>query len=232
MLSMIGSQGHRSAQDEIYAWLKRHIASLPRHEGVFLTEGEVAQQAGTSRTPVREALLRLEAEGFLKIVPKKGAFVAPVSDMDVEAVMQARALVEDWCVRRVVDTADGLADELDRIIAEQEELIGDPVEFIDCDRKFHRTMVQSAGNPVLLDFYESLRDRQIRMGLRAVTSTEDRARQVLNEHQTIVDSLRDLDTDAAVLAVAAHLNNTLDILLLPSLGSAWLGAGSVRGDVR
>lgn len=230
---MIGLQEHRSTrQDEVYAWLKRHISLLPRQEGVFLTEAEVAQQAGTSRTPVREALLRLEAEGFLKIIPKKGAFVAPVSDMDVEAVMQARALVEEWCVRRVVDTAESLADELARIIAEQEKLITDPVEFIDCDRKFHRTMVRAAGNSVLVDFYESLRDRQVRMGLQAVTSTENRVRQVLNEHQAIVDGLRNLDTEAAVLAVSVHLSNTLDILRLPSLGLTWPEAGPLRGDAR
>lgn len=64
---------------------------MPRHEGVFLTEGAAAAATGTSRTPVREALLRLEAEGFLQIVPKKGAFVPPISDAEVESVMQARA---------------------------------------------------------------------------------------------------------------------------------------------
>jgi DNA-binding GntR family transcriptional regulator len=57
--------GQGSAQDLTYRWLKRHIAQLPRHGGTFLTESEVARKAGTSRTPVREALLRLEAEGFL-----------------------------------------------------------------------------------------------------------------------------------------------------------------------
>ena len=227
---MTGSQVRRSAQDETYAWLKRHIASLPRHEGVFLTEGQVALQAGASRTPVREALLRLEAEGFLKIVPKKGAYVPAITDAEIEAVMQARALVEDWCVRRVVGTADGLVEELTRLISEQETLIDDPVAFIDCDRQFHRTVVESAGNPVLLDVYESLRDRQIRMGLRAVTSTQDRTRQVLREHQAIVDGLLSLDEAGAVVAVTAHLNNTLAILRLQSLGSTWPQRNTVPGE--
>lgn len=212
---MTGLRKRSSAQDESYAWLKRHIASLPPHEGVFLTEGEVAQQAGTSRTPVREALLRLEAQGFLQILPKKGAYVPPISDRDVEAVMQARGLVEDWCVRRIAGSADGLADELDEVISKQETLVSDPLAFIDCDRQFHRTMVQAAGNPVLLDFYESLRDRQVRMGIQAVTSTEGRARQVLAEHGAIAQGLRRLDPKEAASAVAGHLEATLRILHLP-----------------
>ena len=227
---MNDSQVIRSAQDVSYAWLKRHISSLPRHEGVFLTEGEVAQQAGTSRTPVREALLRLQAEGFLTIVPRKGAYVPPVSFEDVEDVMQARGLVEDWCVRQVIKSVAGLADELMRIVDEQERLIGDPVAFIECDRRFHRTIVQAAGNPLVLGFYETLRERQVRMGIRAVTSTDDRARQVLNEHQAIVDGLRRVDGDAAAIAISDHLVNTLAILRSPSIGRSWMPAGSTTGN--
>jgi len=100
-----------SAQDVTYRWLKCHIASLPRHVGTFLTETEVAAAAQTSRTPVREALLRLEAEGFLQIMPKKGAYVPPVSDDEVRAVMEARGLVEDWSVRRVTQRAYDLGAE-------------------------------------------------------------------------------------------------------------------------
>src|SRR5215216_999809 len=62
----ISGQVAEAAQDTVYRWLKQHIMTLPRHEGTFLTEAEVCQAAGTSRTPVREALLRLEADGFLK----------------------------------------------------------------------------------------------------------------------------------------------------------------------
>ena len=95
MLAMRSEPGRRRAQEVSYAWLKEHIDSLPRNEAVFLTESEVALQAGTSRTPVREALLRLQTEEFLTIVSKKGAYVPPVSYEDVDAVMEARGLVED-----------------------------------------------------------------------------------------------------------------------------------------
>ncbi|QXJ22263.1 GntR family transcriptional regulator [Actinomadura graeca] len=220
---MSRTQGAReSAQDVTYRWLKRHIGSLPRHEGTFLTEAEVCEATGTSRTPVREALLRLETEGFLKIMPKKGAFVPPVSDAEIEAVMQARELVEDWSVRRAAPLAEELAPELDALIERQQGLLDDPVEFIECDRAFHRAIVTRAGNPVLAEFYESLRDRQVRMGLRAIASAEDRARVVLSEHTAIVDAIRAADPLRAAEALAAHLGGTLRVLRLPAVAN-WDG---------
>ena len=95
-----------AAQDIVFAWLKKHVVSLPRTDSTFLTEAEVCRATGMSRTPVREALLRLEADGFLQIVPKKGAFVPPITEREVEAIMQARGLVEDFCVRRAVHLAN------------------------------------------------------------------------------------------------------------------------------
>jgi DNA-binding GntR family transcriptional regulator len=207
----VGKREH-SAQDLTYGWLKNHISELSRDGGVFLSESEVAAQAGTSRTPVREALLRLEAEGFLQIVPKKGAYIPPISDSEIEAVMQARALVEDWCVRRIVPVEASFIAGLEASIAEQEMLIDDPAGFIECDRAFHRMVVRRAGNPVLAEFYESLRERQIRMGIRAVASGENRARAVLDEHRAIVRALAEGDAGASL---EAHLASTLAVLHLP-----------------
>ncbi len=88
--------------------MKSYIAALPREEETFLNEGGVlAKTTGTSRTPVREALLRLEAEGFVKRVPHKGAYVPPISDPpDVRAILQARAVVEKWAVSAVETMPD------------------------------------------------------------------------------------------------------------------------------
>lgn len=225
-LRAAGGRGE-NAQDVAYRWLKGYIGSLPRREGSFLTEAEVCETTGRSRTPVREALLRLEAEGFLQIVPKKGAYVPPVADSEVEAVMQARGLVEDWCVRRVAPAAGSLPAELERLVADQDGLLGDPVEFIDCDRAFHRAIVRTAGNPVLSDFYETLRDRQVRMGLRAIAAADERARNVLLEHRAILEAIRSGDPARAAEAVATHLCSTLDTLHLPTV-AGWADRTEAR----
>lgn len=220
----IESAGSREkAQTVAYSWLKRHVATLPRNEGTFLTEAAVAEATGTSRTPVREAFLRLEAEGLLQILPRKGAFVPPISDEQVETVMQARHLVEDWCVRRSVSSGHDLAHQLDALVARQESLLQEPVEFIECDREFHRTIVHAAQNPVIADFYESLRDRQLRMGVVAVAKSPERARTVLHEHAAIVEAIRAHDAELAARAIGAHLESTLATLRLPHT-SRWPGS--------
>ncbi|MEV8637130.1 GntR family transcriptional regulator [Streptosporangium sp. NPDC051023] len=195
-----------------YNWIKEHIGGIPRDEGTFLTEGAIAEAAGTSRTPAREALLRLEAEGLLQIVPKKGAFVPPISDADMQAAMQARELVESWCIRQVSPASPELLAVLERLLDAQRQLLDDPGAFIDCDRAFHRTIVRHAGNPLLQEFYESLRDRQVRMGLRAVGASKDRAEMVIAEHGAIVDALRSGNPRNAADALTDHLSSTLRAL--------------------
>jgi DNA-binding GntR family transcriptional regulator len=217
----------QAAQDLVFAWLKKHIVSLPRTDGTFLTEAEVCRATGVSRTPVREGLLRLEAEGFLQIVPKKGAFVPPLTEREVEAIMQARALIEDFCVRRAVHFAEMLAPELDRLLAEQDKQQKSPLEFIELDREFHRAIVRAADNPILADFYETLRDRQMRMGVYAITASAQRMNGVMVEHRAIAEGVRSRNADEAASATAEHLTNTLAALRLPSLNLA-----NVRNLVR
>jgi DNA-binding GntR family transcriptional regulator len=209
-----------AAQDTVFAWLKKHVVSLPRTDSTFLTEAEVCRATGMSRTPVREALLRLEADGFLQIVPKKGAFVPPITEREVEAIMQARGLVEDFCLRLAVRLGEFLAPELDRLLAQQEKRQKSPLEFIELDREFHRAIVRGADNPVLAGFYESLRDRQMRMGLHAIAASAQRMAGVLAEHRAIVEGVRSRDADQAAAAMAQHLTSTLDVLRLPTLNIA------------
>lgn len=201
-----------SAQDSVYDWLRQRISSTPRDDGEFLNEAALAKEAGVSRTPVREALLRLEADGWVRIVPRKGAFVPPISDAEVDAVMHARLLIEDWGVREVCRRGLVLADSLEGLIIEQGKHAEDPNEFIQLDREFHRTIVNSAGNPVLAEFYESLRDRQVRMGLRAISRITNRDKQVLAEHEAIVSALRSLDESNAAQAVRDHIDSTISAL--------------------
>jgi DNA-binding GntR family transcriptional regulator len=220
-----GVPAAEAAQDLTYAWLRTHVASMPRHSGGFITESEVARALHVSRTPVREAMLRLQAEGLLHIMPKKGAYVSPISNAETQAVMEARSLVEDWCARRAAVGVDGLVDRMRELLAEQRRLTGDPVAFIECDRRFHRALVEGAGNVMVAGFYESLRDRQVRMGLQALNTSKDRATKVLVEHLAIVDAIASQDPDKAGEAVATHLQTTRAILLPAGASGSWSGIG-------
>src|SRR6478672_10064979 len=90
------SSGMPSASERTYAHLKRSILDGTHAGGVLVTEGEVAEAVGVSRTPVREALLRLEAEGLVRLYPKRGALVLPVSPKEISDVLETRELVETF----------------------------------------------------------------------------------------------------------------------------------------
>lgn len=202
------------APELAYRWLKNTIIELPREEELFLTENEIAVSSGLSRTPVREALLRLEAEGFVRRIPYKGVYIPAVSDREVDSIMQARRVIEEWAVTEVAPRPDRLPDELHAIVARQ-ETDTDPVEFITHDLEFHTSVIHAAGNPILSDFYRSLRDKQLRIGVRIVTTDVDRQTQVLAEHRAIARALADRDIECAIEAVRTHLNTTLASMTHP-----------------
>lgn len=205
-----------TAPERAYDWLKTMIVTLPREEERFLTEAEIAASSGLSRTPVREALMRLEAEGFIRRVPHKGSFIPALSDQDVESVMQARNVIEQWSVREVARNPGRLPIRLEAIMVQQER-DDDPVDFIDHDIEFHTTILRAAGNPLLSDFYISLRDRQGRMGVRIVMADRDRTKRVIVEHRAIAEAITAGDPEAAVQAMDTHLNTTLSSMMAPRI---------------
>src|SRR3954466_12275201 len=85
-----------TATSRAYDHLKQAILDRAYPGGALLSEGEVAAQVGVSRTPVREALLRLEAEGLVRLYPKRGALVLPVSPKEISDVLETRELVETF----------------------------------------------------------------------------------------------------------------------------------------
>lgn len=202
-----------SAPDVAYEWVKNFIAALPREEEAFLNEGVLASETGTSRTPVREALLRLEAEGFVKRIPHKGAYVPPIGDAQVGAVLEARAVVEKWAASQVIHKPNEISN-LRKLFDEQSAIRADDAAFIKADTQFHTHLVRAGGNPVLTDFYASLREHQLRMGLRAV-SDPDRVDKVLAEHQLIIDLLADGDHQGASAAIDDHLESTRKAIIGP-----------------
>ena len=184
--------------------------------GDFITEGEVAEALGMSRTPVREAFLRLEGEGLLRLYPKRGALVVPVSVGEVEAVMETRMLVERFALDKVLASgpAEILARSMDDAIAAQEARIaaGDADGFVALDREFHTKFVTAAGNPILTGLYDSPRDRQRRMIITSLLLSADRSASILVEHRALTDAIRTGELERAQTVLAAHLRGTLEIL--------------------
>jgi DNA-binding GntR family transcriptional regulator len=205
-----------TATTRAYAFTKDRVLDSTFAGGDFITEGEVAEALGMSRTPVREAFLRLESEGLLRLYPKRGALVVPVSVGEVEAVMETRMLVERYALDKVLASgpAEMLARAMDETLVEQEARIaaGDADGFVACDREFHTRFVRAAGNPIVTGLYDSLRDRQQRMIITSLLVSAERSTSILVEHRALAEAIRAGDLERAQAVLAAHLRGTLDLL--------------------
>lgn len=201
-------QPHVPAKDRAYDHVKERILTGVYPGGELLSEGEVADAVGVSRTPVREAFLLLEAEGLMRLYPKRGALIVPVSPDEIEDVMDTRLLVERHAALRVAQRPPaGFDARLDEILATQRATLdaGDQAAFVEADRDFHRTIVESAGNAILARLYDQLRDRLRRMSATAIARDPAVAERFLTEHRAIADALVRGDGDGAGVLLARHL---------------------------
>ncbi len=203
-----------AAPDRAYAFAKARILDGRFAGGALITEGNVAAALGLSRTPVREAFSRLASEGLLRVYPKRGALVVPVSTTEVDSVMETRLLIEQFAIEKVIRFEIELGSAPADAIAKQKRFAArhDPRGFVEADHEFHRVFVAAAGNIILLQLHDSMRDRQSRMGLTALARDDARTPQVLHEHRALAEAVEARDPDAAREMVQAHLHATLSLL--------------------
>ncbi len=197
-----------TATSRAYDHVKQAILDRAYPGGALLSEGEIATAVGVSRTPVREALLRLETEGLLRLYPKRGALVLPVSPQEIADVMETRELVETFTAGKA-EIGAGLVEELTGLLeAMREHATGeDAKEFARADRCFHRTLVAAAGNEILTQLYDSMRDRQLRMA-RLTAADPARSADAITEHAEILEAIRSTDRRRIRNAIHRHLHTT------------------------
>ncbi|WP_069813978.1 GntR family transcriptional regulator [Streptomyces sp. TP-A0874] len=202
------------AADRVYDHVKQAVLDRRYEGGTLLTEGHLAEAVGVSRTPVREALLRLEVEGLIKLYPKKGALVLPVSTQEIRDVVETRLLVEQYAARKAVPVPPHLVQRLEELLDEQRRYAaqGDLAAVSVSDRCFHAEIVRNAGNRILERLYDQLRDRQLRMGVAVMHAHPDRIAKNIAEHAEILQALKAGDAEAAASAVHRHVDRVRDLV--------------------
>lgn len=206
-----------SAADRAYAYVRSAILAreLAPHE--LVTEGEVADAVGVSRTPVREALLRLQGDGFVRLLPKRGAQVLPVTGEEIADLMETRRLIEVFAVRRAIAgrSVRELVRKLDVRLGQMRVAlgVGDTPGYVRADQDFHAEIVAATGNAVITSLYRSLRDRQLLAGVTNLLDRDGvadsvRMRATLHEHEAIRRAIAARRVRAAEAAVDAHLDRT------------------------
>jgi DNA-binding GntR family transcriptional regulator len=196
-----------SAAGRAYEFTKWAILNAVYTGGEVITEGGLAREIGVSRTPVREALLRLEVEGLVTLQPKRGAVVAEFSMHDVEDVLEARVLVENHTAARSFAHRDTLLPKASEIHEEMKQRRNerDTAGFTDADRRFHELIVDAADNAVLSSIYRMLRERQTLFTSVLVRGRPDRMDAAVVEHDRILAALAGDDEPAFLEVVSSHL---------------------------
>src|SRR5690242_462251 len=184
-----------SATTRVYQHLKQAILERIHAEGALLSEAEIAATVGVSRTPVREALLRLESEGLVALYPKRGVLVRPVSAAEIEDVIDARRLVEVHAAQRAWTRREQLVGELEPLLGAMRAARDDAdvPGLMAADRAFHEAVVAGGGNAILAELYQRLRDRQMRIGIAAMRLEPERMDRAVADHTELLDALRGPD---------------------------------------
>lgn len=200
-----------STADLAYREVKELILSGELPGGELISEGEIATRMGSSRTPVREAFLRLAAEGWMRLYPKRGALIVPVADGEAESVVDARLLVEVHAVEAIASNTwarDALMVTLRENLERQREFVltgGGAVQFSVLDADFHRAVVRAGGNPLLETFYDGLRERQRRMTAHSLTRDPEQLAKIVADHTRLADLVGAGDAPGFASAVRRHM---------------------------
>lgn len=230
----------RPLSARVHAWLRDAILDLSLEPGAPIVEAEIAARFESSRTPVREALLRLADEALVEIRPQRGTFVARLSLPRIESAMFIRQAIESAVVRRIVARADRTAvgRALSSIVRRHAEAIaaGDVRAALEADTAFHRTLVDASGLPGVWDVVAQARELHHR--IRAIAVPElGTGRQAVADHRRLVSALTAGRAAEAEQALAVHLSRNLELARAiaarhPGYFAAEPGAGAPAATLR
>lgn len=212
--------GGRLLRETIYEQLRADMISCRLAPGTELREGELAARFEVSKSPVRDALMRLEREGLVITLPRQGYRVAPVSLIDVLDMFHLRAALERACVERIVQRA---GDENLKALDEFRKF--DPQQwpggFIAFNRAFHRRLAELGGNPRMRDQLNDLIDlmeRAVRVSVASLNKGDPQM--LVAEHVEIIDALQERSTKRAQRLAEQHIveaGNRVDKAISKSL---------------
>lgn len=194
-------------RDVVFKTLREAILKGNLAPGERLMEIQLANQLGVSRTPIREAIRKLELEGLVVMIPRRGAEVARITEKDLRDVLEVRASLEELAIglacERITDEEIG---ELRRALENFREVLreGDVTKIAESDVDFHDIIFSATQNARLIQIVNNLREQMYRYRLEYLKdyTTHDR---LYKEHQQITDAVSDRDKERARKLIVEHI---------------------------
>ena len=212
-----------SAAERVYGEVKELILTSEIPGGELISEGEIADRCEVSRTPVREAFLRLETEGWMRLFPKRGALVVPIREREAADVVDARILLETHAVRSLVDDAHSRTQLLDALranLSAQRATSPDEADFARLDAEFHQFIVGAGGNDLLAGFFTTLGERHRRMTTVSVHRDAAISGRIVDDHAELINAIERGDAELFATSLISHLAAVHNVRLNRPAGGA------------
>lgn len=204
-----GAVEHLSRADEVYRQLKQDIAGFQLVPGDRFTENELCERLGVSRTPVRQALFRLQQEGFVEVQFRSGWRVLPFDFARFEQLYDLRMLLETTAVQRLCTGGGGAEEQLLAQLAATwlvppAQRSADAAQVGEWDEAFHCALVQAAGNAEMARVHRDVTER-IRIIRRLDFTQPQRIDTTYEEHAKILKAVSRKRADQASMLLSAHI---------------------------
>ena len=196
-------------RDVVFNTLRQAILYGKLQPGERLMEITLANQLGVSRTPVREAIRKLEIEGLVLMIPRKGAQVAPITEKDLSDVLEVRLGLEELAMHCACERVND--EQLEQILAAQKRFetnlkISDLAHLAKADEEFHELIYQATGNRRLIQMINNLREQMYRYRIEYLKDLN--VGNMLNEeHKELYSALKTQDADRALRCMKKHIKN-------------------------
>lgn len=204
-----GQPPRASLVDAAYEALKEAIRNAVFAPGYQGSEGEIAAQLGMSRTPVHEAIIRLQEEGLVRVLPRRGVVVCAISPEDMREIYEVVVALETASAELIAEKPEAargaIAEELAGVNAEMAEALarGDLVSWAGADGRFHQLLVERAGNRRLSRMFASIMDQSHRARMLTLR-LRPRPEASVEDHAAIVAAIRRGDPREARDSARAH----------------------------
>lgn len=196
-------------RDVVFNTLRQAILKGELEPGERLMEIQLAERLGVSRTPIREAIRKLELEGLVLMIPRKGAEVAEISEKSLREVLEVRRSLEELaielaCQRITPEELTALEEAENRFARAVED--GEVMAIAESDENYHELIYQATANDRLVQILNNLREQMYRYRLEYIKD-EDRRQILVVEHEHILRAVRRRDIADAKSAVREHIDN-------------------------
>lgn len=196
-------------RDVVFNTLRQAILRGELEPGERLMEIQLAERLGVSRTPIREAIRKLELEGLVLMIPRKGAEVARISEKSLRDVLELRRSLEELAIELACQRmSDEEIDELEQAQRDFREAVDskDVMLMAETDEKYHEIIYQGTKNSRLVQILNNLREQMYRYRLEYIKDA-DKHQVLLIEHDNILKALRGRRVADAKAAMREHIDN-------------------------